>query len=118
MSLTLLRFATICWLSFKYTLVATFTAAALFLFYHRVYWYWVLRAYYERQGVKVVDQTYPLLGSLFPIIKRTMAATDSADNVYIVAKISKDELGTSSRRTLLVFGPNEPYVHISDPKIV
>jgi cytochrome P450 len=83
-----------------------------------VYKYWVIRRYYEKQGVKVVKFTYPFFGSLIPIINGVIKAKDPNDNVYIVAKIARENLDSDHKRTLIVFGPNEAYVHISDPKIV
>jgi cytochrome P450 len=69
--------------------------------------------------MKVIDGTYPLLGSLIPIIKAELNREGPADNVFVSAKVANDELSRVGKcTTLLSFGPNEPYLHISDPKIV
>ena len=88
--LSVLEVSQYSWFIVKYFLAGLLAIATLYLLHQRVYKYWVIRSYYEKQGVKVVDQTYPLLGSLYPIIKHTLATTDPNDNVYVVAKVAKD----------------------------
>lgn len=88
------------------------------LIYQRVYRYKVLRDYYESQGVTVIRNTAPFLGSFIAIAGELWQKRDPSDNKFVVTRLADEIIGSNNSVTALYFADSDPMLHISDPKIV
>jgi hypothetical protein len=58
------------WLVIKFGFYATILPYILYeLLYNRVYMFYKMKWFYEKQGVKTIDWTFPIVGSVFRIAK-------------------------------------------------
>jgi hypothetical protein len=58
------------WLVIKFGFYATILPYILYeLLYNRVYMFYKMKWFYEKQGVKTADWTFPIVGSVFRIAK-------------------------------------------------
>lgn len=69
------------WLVIKFGFYTIILPYLLYeLFYNRVYVYYKMKWFYEKQGVKTIDWTFPIVGSVLRVAKVLFEPKEADDN--------------------------------------
>ena len=69
------------WLVIKFGFYAVILPYVLYqLLYNRLYMYYKMKWFYEKQGVKTIEWTFPIVGSVLRIAKVLFEQKEADDN--------------------------------------
>jgi hypothetical protein len=88
-----------------------------YFLYFRVYQYFITRRFYEKQGVKVIDGTYPFIGSMLKLVEHMRSSKKSGDNIFCVTKMAEECLGQTAG-VFIYYPCADPCLHVADPKVI